>query len=312
MFIHTPLTKPSVTHHVRYEKVLGTTLELAIRAINTGIALRAEAAILIEIDRLEGIYSRFLPGSELNRWQQGLEPNPSPDLAWLLRESEYWLECTEGAFNPAVEAALALYQRDPSPSQAELDTLFSALRPPLWAWKEGKAYKTTPAALSFNALAKGRIADRACAAALEVQGFVGAWVNLGGDLRHCGEGSLEVNITKPSSAADNHPFLFRLEIQQQGVATSGPGQRGHHLFNPHTLRPVEAVIQATVVAESAATADVLATALCVLQPEAGLALADRLGVGAAVVDGKGFTRANRGLEAVLKSSVHQEKKHEQA
>ncbi|WP_233493276.1 MULTISPECIES: FAD:protein FMN transferase [unclassified Meiothermus] len=286
----TPLLTPR-PHTARYERVLGTTLELGVWARHPRTARQAEAQILLEIDRLEGLFSRFLPNSELNRWQSAGAARLSPELARLLREAEVWRERTRGAFHPAAEAVQALYQHH-SPSEEELEALRVGLRGPLWALEGEQARKLTPLPLNFNALAKGRIADLACERALRVAGVEGVWVNLGGDLRHCGTGSLRVAIAHPFSPADNAPPLARLTLRNQGIATSGHTQRGPHLFDPRGLRPATRIAQATALAPDAATADVLATAFCVLEPEESLALAEGCKVGCLVVDRQGRVFSN--------------------
>jgi hypothetical protein len=85
----------------RHENVLGTTLDLVIRAETPAAADRAEAAVLAEIDRLAGILSTWDANSEFSRWYRGpprpTTVAPSPGVfgraitgAWLRR-----------AFNPA-------------------------------------------------------------------------------------------------------------------------------------------------------------------------------------------------------------------
>ncbi|HEU4740028.1 MAG TPA: FAD:protein FMN transferase [Meiothermus sp.] len=276
----------------RYEGVLGTSLELHILAQHKRAARQAETQILLEIDRLEGLFSRFMPGSELNRWQSAGAARVSPELAWLLREAEIWQKRTRGAFHPAAEAVQALYRHTSTPSAEDLEALRAGLQAPLWELEAEQARKLTSLPLNFNALAKGRIADLACSQALRVAGVQEVWVNLGGDLRHCGAGGLRVAIAHPFSPADNAPPLVRLAIRNQGVATSGHTQRGLHLFDPRTLQPVTRIAQATALALDAATADVLATAFCVLEPEESLALAEEYRVGCLVVDGQGKVFSN--------------------
>lgn len=274
-------------HHTRFEGVLGTALELQVLSTSRQAAQLAETQALAEIEHLESVYSRFLPDSELNRWQQGKLAEVSPDLAWLLLEAGRWMERTGGAFNPAVDAVQGLHRRNPNPDEAELEPVRAALQAPLWGWEYGRAVRLTALSLNFNSFAKGHIADRAAAAALRIEGVRGVMVNLGGDLCHRGENALEVSVAHPFSRADNAPTIARLRVRDRGVATSGHTQRGRHLFDPRTARPVGRVAQATVVAENAADADVLATALCVLEPEEGQALAERCGADALIVDADG-------------------------
>jgi thiamine biosynthesis lipoprotein len=278
----------SFEHHNRFEGVLGTALELYVRADGQAVALEAEARILEEIERLEHIYSCFNPDSELNRWQLAGSARVSPDLAWLLTQAEVWQQRTHGAFNPAAEAIQAL----PSPSPTQLEQLCSNLQTPLWRLEGSQAHKLTPLSLNFNALAKGHIADQACAIAFQLMGVSEVWVNLGGDLCHLGPGMLGVSIADPFSRADNSPPIARLKVSNQGLATSGHSWRGAHLFDPRSAQPVKEVVQATALAKRAATADVLATAFCVLDPEQSLTLADRWGVGCLIIDTREQRYAN--------------------
>ena len=155
----------------------------------------------------------------------------SPEMLALLREAEARMAHTHGAFNPAVEAVKQLYRANTTPSEAELQSLRTALQAPLWRLEGSTAHKLTPLPLSFNALAKGRIADAAARVAFG-DGRSEVLINLGGDLRHIGQAGVQVSITDPFSRADNAPALAHLHIRNQGVATSGHTQRGWHLFDP--------------------------------------------------------------------------------
>ncbi|GIW36356.1 MAG: FAD:protein FMN transferase [Meiothermus sp.] len=292
---HTLLKPRSQRYRARYEAVLGTALELQLQADGPRQARAAETAVLAEIERLEGIFSSYLPASELSRWQARGSARVSPELRHLLYEAESWRAHTYGAFNPAAAALQTLYAQNPQPGEAELEALRAALQGPLWRLEGQEAHKITPLPLTFNALAKGLIADRAAQAALRVGGLE-VLLNLGGDLRHLGQQRVRVAVAHPFSPADNASPLARLWVCNQGVATSGPSQRGVHLFDPRTGQPATQVVQATVVAPSAATADVLATAFCVLEPMLSLALAEVFGVGCLLVEASGQTHSNPRFE----------------
>lgn len=109
---------------------------------------------------------------------------------------------------------------------------------------------------------------------------------------------MPVAITSPFSSADNAPALAQIRIRNQGVATSGHTQRGPHLFDPRRAQPVQGVAQATVVAGDAATADVLATVFCVLEPQESLRLAEQLGVAGLIVSRSGALHSNPQFQAL--------------
>ena len=54
---------------VLHENVMGTSLELRVRADDAEAADRAEGRVLAEIDRLSPIFSGYDPASEFRRWQ---------------------------------------------------------------------------------------------------------------------------------------------------------------------------------------------------------------------------------------------------
>ena len=133
-------------------------------------------------------------------------------------------------------------------------------------------------ALNFNALAKGLIVELACqhvAGEVEVDELL---VNIGGDLRHVGGPGVVVAIEDPARPYDNAEPLARVRVTGAGLATSGSSRRGvhigdrwfSHVIDPRTARPVEHVRSASVIAADAATADVVATVLSVLEPAEGL------------------------------------------
>lgn len=93
------------------------------------------------------------------------------------------------------------------------------------------AHKLTPLPLTFNALAKGHIADCAAQAAV-AEGAVQVLLNLGGDIQHIGPQSVRVAVADLFAKADNAPPLARLTICSQGVATSDARSGGHTCSTP--------------------------------------------------------------------------------
>src|SRR3954447_696 len=71
-------------HH---ENVMGTSLELLVRAEGAEAARRAEGCVLREIDRLGAIFSGYDRASEFSRWQAATSRGPttvSPELFEVL------------------------------------------------------------------------------------------------------------------------------------------------------------------------------------------------------------------------------------
>ena len=87
-------------------------------------------------------------------------------------------------------------------------------------------------------------------------------------------------MQNPLEPFDNAKSLARLQFTDRAVATSGgyeryctiAGKRHSHLLDPRTGRSANAAASATVIAADNATANALATTLCILPPAEGLEL----------------------------------------
>lgn len=277
-----------VFHH---EHVLGTSLEIQLTAETAAAANAAEAKILHEIERQAKIFSSYDMGSELSRWSQSkVAPQAvSPELFAIMQSSAEWQRLSRGAFNPATEALTKVWKKaadnNQLPTQADLSTAVKLAGEKHWQLDSAANTAThlSHAPLTFNAIAKGYIVEAACNVALrdaaEVQGLI---VNLGGDLRVCGDAVRQISIADPLNAAENAPGLTTIFVNNRAVATSGNYRRGwkigekwySHIIDPRNGQPVEQVISATVIAQSSATADALATICNVLPPQESIALVE--------------------------------------
>ncbi len=93
-------------HH---ENVMGTTLELRVRADSEEGARWAEERILGEIDRLSAIFSTYDRASELSRWQEETTPTRvSPELLELLQAADDWRSRSPDFTGEGLERNLAL------------------------------------------------------------------------------------------------------------------------------------------------------------------------------------------------------------
>jgi thiamine biosynthesis lipoprotein ApbE len=277
-----------------HENVMGTSLELKVRADTAAAARKAEDRVLGVIDHDSAIFSGYNPVSEFRRWQATattLQPGPvpvSPELYALLEASDRWRAQSGGAFDPRAEVLSQLWARaaarDRLPSDAERAAALAVLRRPVWRLDPARHTATclSDCPLSLNAIAKGFIVERACAAAFDpAQGIRGVLLNVGGDLRASGEPARTIGIVAPSADSETSAPEVTIEIRDRAVATSGRTQRGFriggtwysHVFDPRSGLPAGGVASATVIAERSADADALATIFNVLAPEESLRLA---------------------------------------
>ncbi len=276
-----------------HENVLGTSLELRVIADHRESAQRAEAHVLGEIDRLAMIFSGYDHASEFSRWQAGpgTPMRLSPELFEVLSASDDWRERSGGAFDPRVEVLSRLWSRAAArgrlPETVELAEARALIARPAWRISLGKhtVERLTDCPLSLNAIAKGYIVDRACAAAMTPgRGVHGVLLNVGGDLRVGGEAPRTLGIAAPWADSESTEPVATVKIRDRAVSTSGSSQRGFmvngrwysHILDPRTGLPADRIASATVVAPRSIDADALATICNVLEPEESLRLASSL------------------------------------
>jgi FAD:protein FMN transferase len=280
-------TQPAVFQH---ENVLGTSLELRVLAESDVVAVRAEAVVLAEIDRLAAVFSTYNADSEFSRWWQAGQPAMlSPELSAVLAACDRWQQLSGGAFHPGAELVTRLWQQaEPSgtvPTEIARRDAVAVLKHRPWEWQpDGTVRPAGRYPVSLNALAKGAILDAACRRLLEVPGVSGGLVKIGGDLRVSGEFTATVAINGPDGSVLPTSVLDEIVTRDRAVATSSGAFRGvtlgarrwSHLVDPRTGSPVDHIQSATVLAPSAADADALATACSVLTVAESLALIDSL------------------------------------
>ena len=139
--------------------------------------------------------------------------------------------------------------------------------------------------MDLSGYAKGLAGDEV-AALLDETGISDYLVEIGGDLRTRGHNvnheDWRIAIETPDPAGRNVEKI--IQVSGLGVATSGDyrnffeyqGRRYSHTIDPQTGRPVSHnLASVTVLGDSAAYADAMATALLVLGPDAGPEFAER-------------------------------------
>lgn len=310
-------------HHfrARYEPLLGTVVEVRVALGETHSAdsdSRAASAneimdaVADEMARLSEVFSAVSETSELARWSRGEIEQPGDELRDLLGAALEWVERSGGRFNPA-SGVLSAHWSDAErtgvlPDREVLAELAQTIVELPWSVVDDHVVQTGDCRnVNLNAFAKGWIVDRSAEMAMARYAPLVVSVNAGGDLVQLGAEPLTVGIENPLRPYDNEPVLLSVNLSNEGLATSGKARRGFiiggerygHVIDPRTGWSVDHIASISVIADDAATADVLATILGVLEPSAGLAEADSYEAGCFIVDSTGKQFMNERWRAAI-------------
>lgn len=269
---------------------MGTTFRIVVFAPDSAIAARGAAAAFAIIAGLGLRFSDYDPASEVSRLGEvaglGRGREVSRELLDILALARAWSERTGGAFDVTVGPLTRLWRwsarRGELPDSARVARARAAVG---WPYLEvdgdaGAVRLTRPGmAIDLGAIAKGYAADAALAE-LARRGLPSALVDAGGDIA-VGEappGEAGWRVAVAPGGSDGAPRT--LSLAGVGVATSGDqfryfevdGVRYSHVLDPRTGLGVTRPVAVTVIARDAATADVLASALSVLDEATGRAL----------------------------------------
>lgn len=281
-------------------RTMGTVYSVKFLQPPTPVAVetaRREVGALL--DRLEQAMSTYREDSEVCRFGAYRGSDwfaVSADTARVVAESLRVSGLTGGAFDVTADPLVRLWGFGPrretgeTPPEQAIDEahrkvdyhrLQARLDPPALR-------KTSPdVSVDLSAIAKGYAAD-AVAGCLEKLGVTNYLVAIGGELKARGHGQRSrpwhVGVDKPLD--DGRAIQRIIELKDCAISTSGDyrnfftdaGRRYSHVIDPHTGRPVtHNLASVTIIQETSARADALATGLMVLGPDAGYAHAVKHG-----------------------------------
>jgi thiamine biosynthesis lipoprotein len=278
---------------------MGTTFDIKVVAPDDerGFTLLQENVEDV-LNRVNKHMSTWQPDSELSMF------NDSPSTDWIDASEEFCRviqaalqvsDFTGGAFDITVGPLVNLWGFGPGNSirlSPPADELIAATREQV-GYQQLQADCSLPAVrksrpdiyVDLSGYAKGYAVDQ-LADMLDEQGMTNYLVEVGGELRMRGHNASNadwaVAVEKPADF--ERAVQSVVHLTDQAMATSGDyrnffqfeGQRYSHTIDSRTGKPVaHAAAAVTVVAETAALADGLATALLVLGPEEGFEFAER-------------------------------------
>ena len=286
-------------------RALGTLVQVVVTDPEK-LAL-ASAMLAADLDEVDVACSRFRPDSEICslRTAAGRPVQVSPLLAEAIEVALRGARLTEGDVDPTVGGAMSAigYDRD-FDRVPRTGPPLTVTRRTVPGWREvhlEHRMLTMPAGvqLDLGATAKAWAADRS-AARIGAQLGCGVLVSLGGDVAVAGpapETGWRIRVQDVTGSPDDPPVgpYAQIAIRDGGVATSSTmarrWQRGgdvlHHILDPRTGRPAEAVWRTvSVAARTCADANIASTA-AVIRGRDALGWLARLALPARLVDATG-------------------------
>lgn len=301
----------------RQDHVLGTSLEVTVHSKSRHAADKAWAATRTEIATLNGVLSTWRDDSEISRLNKTESLIVSDVLFEVLSLCEMYRADTGGAASCRIGKLIDVWRQarasEMVPDEQALAALASTIAAAPFDLAPGTKRVNRPGDIAFavDAVAKGWILDRAVEAALSAGGGIqGVVINIGGDIRVAGDlsgAAPRIGIAGPYGA-DNETPMETILLPGGAVASSGGGGRDRviggrrfsHIVSPQTGWPQANIAVATVVAPTAAEADILATAFAVMGVGKSLAYANSHdGIEAVLVTRGGARFTSKGWPALL-------------
>lgn len=273
------------TSEQRY--ALHTLTEIKVICRSRAQGRRAIDAAFARMKELEKKFNYFDPDSELAQINQKAfrqEVPLSAEMNALLTLALAGSEISGGAFDITVTPISRLYgfgaDKKQAPDRRDIQNQLPGVgwqNVRLDSQKQTVRLLQPRAQLDLGGIAKGYTVDEAVKV-LRQYGIRHALVNAGGNIYALGQNHGQpwrIAIRNPRAVTEN---LRVFELRDEACATSGDyeqfftedGQRYAHIFNPQTGRPANLennLASVTVIADSAARADLLSTACFVLGEE---------------------------------------------
>jgi thiamine biosynthesis lipoprotein len=279
-------------------RIMGTTYHISVVLKGSTYPSELPGTITEKLEEITKIMSLFDASSELSRFNSARKDQPVhvsfPFMKVFMKGKELY-HLTGGAWDGTVAPLVNLWGFGPlktggklPDSQAITRALervgYSLIR----VSGEHSLVKTKEGVgIDFGSIAKGYAADE-ISELLKTKGFKDYIVEIGGEIKTGGTNhgkpwKIGINTPVPGSASDQ--VVISVELEGKAIATSGDyrnfkidhGMRYSHEIDPRTGRPVNNdVASVSVISDSAAFADGLATALMVIGEEKGIELVDSI------------------------------------
>lgn len=269
----------------RSRLIMGTVVEIMAEGLESSKLETAVDAAFAEIARLDKLLSAYHQDSDVSRLSQSDNGSQvTTETAEVLALGLDVAQRSGGAFDLTLGRLNSLWAISDGarrvPGQKAISAALRGIGPTSLSLDGRLVNKRMPhLQIDLGGIAKGYAVDRAIAV-LKQHGITSAAVNAGGDMYLLGQ-----RPQRPWRIGIQHPrekdaVLETVQVSDQAVVTSGDyerffvqeGIRYHHIFDPQSGFPARDCQSVTIIADSVALGDALATAVFVLGPETGLQL----------------------------------------
>ncbi len=269
----------------RSRLMMGTVVEIMAGGQDGDKLEAAVNAALAEMERLDKLLSSHRQDSDVTRLSQaGSKHEVAIETAEVIALGLNVAQRSGGAFDLTLGELKTLWSFDKEsptvPDQQAVSAALIGIGPRALVLNGRQVTKQAPQLqVDLGGIGKGYAVDRAIAV-LKQHGVTSAAVNAGGDMYLLGQ-----RPQRPWRIGIQHPrqkdtVLETVQVRDRAVVTSGDYERFfeldnvryHHIFDPQNGFPARACRSVTVIADSVALGDALATAVFVLGPEEGLQL----------------------------------------
>lgn len=288
-------------------RAMGSTYSIKVvdPSLHVGTRQALERGIAGELDLVSSTMSLYDPESELYRFNQSRDTRPfimSEAAIRVLAAARRLSERTGGAYDVTAAPLSRLWgfsghrPRATMPSQAEIDAARAHVGFRLYEVdeKERTVRKLDPEVeIDLGSIAPGAAVDR-LAEMFEGFDYANYMIEIAGEVRAHGRrpdgAPWRIGIEKPLDGA--RAIREIVPLRNRAMSTSGDyrqfyvldGKRLSHTMDPRTGRPIgHGLASVTVIHDECMMADAWATALDVLGPAEGLALAGAEGLAALLV-----------------------------
>jgi thiamine biosynthesis lipoprotein len=289
LILSAPLTHAQAQEKfVQTHPAMGTVYSIELYAKDAVAADHAMQDAFDEIDRVDDLLSNYKPSSELSRINREAAAGPvitDPETFGFLQRSMEWSHASDGSFDITVGPLLRSWGFFFHEGHVPDETTLAAQRKHVgWQYVQlDPAIRSVTFAdhrkMEFDpgSIGKGFAVDRVVQL-LREDGIASALISAGGSTVYAlgappDKAGWPVTVR---DARDSRGKAETLILKDTSLSTGACTekfflQNGHrycHIFNPRTGRPMEDVLQSSVIDPSATDSDALSTVVFVMEPEA--------------------------------------------